>query len=74
LITQAIYNMMGKGTDEAEIKDFSPHDLRWSFVTEPLDMGVDINTVSKMAGHSSVNTTSRYDRRPETHLPHSCCA
>jgi site-specific recombinase XerD len=28
-----------------------------------LEVGVDLSTVSKMAGHEDTNTTKRYDRR-----------
>ncbi len=62
---QAIYNLLAKRREQAGVKEFSPHDLRRSFVSDLLDAGADIATVAKMAGHASVNTTARYDRRPE---------
>ncbi len=63
---QAVYNRLVRRGKQAGIKHFSPHDLRRSFVSDLLDAGADIATVARLAGHSSVNTTSRYDRRPES--------
>jgi len=62
---QAIYNMLAKRAAEAGIKNFSPHDMRRSFIAHLLGAGADIATVSKMAGHANVQTTARYDKRPE---------
>lgn len=62
---QTIYNLLGKRGRQDGVKSFSPHDLRRSFVSDLLDAGADISTISRMAGHASVITTARYDRRPE---------
>lgn len=62
---QAIYNMINRRIEQAGIKDFSPHDLRRTYISNSLEIGADIATVAKIVGHSSVETTARYDRRPE---------
>ena len=65
LSDKAITHILKERAAEAAIKTFSPHDLRRSFVSGLLSSGVDLVTVSAMAGHASVTTTAKYDRRGE---------
>jgi site-specific recombinase XerD len=43
-------------------RDISPHTLRHGYVTLSLDAGVPLRDVQDGAGHSSADTTRRYDR------------
>jgi site-specific recombinase XerD len=64
LSDQTIYNVIDKRAMQAGlVKKATPHDMRRTFVSDLLDVGVDLATVSKMAGHEDTNTTKRYDRR-----------
>jgi integrase len=60
---QAVYARIKRCAKVAGVKALSPHDMRRTFVSDLLDAGADISIVAGMAGHSSVITTARYDRR-----------
>lgn len=61
---QVVAQALAKRTQQAALSSScSPHDLRRTFVSDLLDLGTDLATVQKMAGHANVQTTARYDRR-----------
>jgi len=61
----AMYKIVKDRARQAGIEQCSPHDLRRTFATELLDAGADIALVQQLLGHSSVQTTTIYDRRGE---------
>ncbi len=65
---QALYMILRRRATWAGVASFSPHDLRRSYVSSLLDAGVDLSQTSQLAGHANVQTTLRYDRRPDARL------
>lgn len=63
LTAQRIYSIAKEWEQKLNMQSWSPHDLRRTYASSLLDLGVDINTVKEMMGHSSIATTQRYDKR-----------
>jgi integrase len=62
---QAVLHICQQRAQQAGVAPFSPHDLRRTTIGDLLDSGIDMATVQQFVGHSSPETTSRYDRRGE---------
>jgi len=65
LSSQTIYDIIKQRSEQAMIDRVRPHDLRRTFVTQLLDVGVDINTTRQLVGHTDIQTTARYDCRDQ---------
>ena len=66
-----IYSMPAKRAKKAGIKNSGP-DVCRTFISHLLDAGTDIAPVSKLAGHTHIQTTARDDRGPEERQQSYC--
>ena len=62
---QAVAKGLRRRGELAGIADFSPHDLRRTFVSDLLRDGERLDIVAHACGHSDTNTTAKYSRRKE---------
>ncbi len=68
LTPAAVRAILRRRCAEAGIPAANPHDLRRTMISHLLDAGVDLATAARAAGHASVQTTARYDRRGDDAL------
>lgn len=61
----AVGQIIDRRRIEAGLPRLAAHDFRRTHIGDLLDAGVDLATVSQLAGHSSTTTTAGYDRRHE---------
>lgn len=54
---------------KADIPEYSVNDIRNTFIVENLKRGVDLVTISHVAGHKRLSTTERYMELAEVHDP-----
>jgi site-specific recombinase XerD len=62
---RGVYSVVMRLAKGASVSGIRPHDFRRTFISVLLGEGRDLAIVSKLVGHASVETTSRYDRRDE---------
>jgi integrase len=62
---QAVMVILRKRAEQAGVATFSPHDFRRTFISNLLEAGADVLTVSRLAGHSNPATSLKYDLRGE---------
>jgi integrase/recombinase XerD len=63
--TESLQGILRRRSEQANIPDFTCHDLRRTCATHLLSKGVDVFTVQKLLGHRWVTTTQVYDKRGE---------
>lgn len=72
LSRQGLYQMLNNTWRKLyETDKIGAHQFRHFFATESLKKGMDLSHLSKLMGHSSINTTAIYDKRLTSSKDHS---
>lgn len=67
LSDQVIYELVKRRAERAGLeRSITLHDWRRTLAGDLLDAGIDLPTVAGILGHSSIEVTARYDRRPDS--------
>ena len=72
---QAVLLLLQRRAKQARVSEFTPHDLRRTFISDLLDAGADMATVQRLAGHRTSRQphgTTAAERRRSAERP-SCC-
>jgi len=59
---QAVYKLITEASSTGKLS-FGPHDCRRTFISDIIDSTHDLSVAQDLAGHSSIETTTLYDRR-----------
>lgn len=68
LTTAGVCKVVMRLSKKALGRVVTPHDLRRTYITRLLEVGVDVITVSNLAGHVDPKTTKRYDYRKDDRM------
>jgi integrase/recombinase XerC len=60
LSSRSLWNIVDKYAYQARLEDVSPHTLRHTFCKNAVDMGISLEKVAMIAGHSSLDVTKIY--------------
>ncbi|NMB41026.1 MAG: tyrosine-type recombinase/integrase [Firmicutes bacterium] len=58
--TRGVHKLVAEYAYQAKLEDVTPHTLRHTFCKNAIDMGIPIDQVAAMAGHSSLDITKQY--------------
>ncbi len=58
-----VFRILRRLGNTADLAPFSPHDLRYTFISDLLAAGADLAMVQRLARHKHPSTTAAYDRR-----------